>query len=391
MSMDNTEPLYAQEEGHEAAFFSPLSPPMDTDPFDMHINKDWESLPTTLSGNIEYWGNALQYTVPAEPLHPPVGSIPTEDLSQDPSFEAPEVDLNAGFHSGLYSNPSTITPPFQIGTSSEPWMDFSVGSEPDNPMLDYSAHPDYFSDHNHNHNDQHQALESLYDANICFENPLHTPFLTPPPTASTPSCLAEHRTSCIITATHYLRTLHIRQTSCLFRNQQAFTDQEIDEHEPRMSGSVLKCNKEAGMSVCRMLQCACALRPQNQLLLASICSRLIVWYQAMIRACFPRRMGSGSNGRLEESVLAEKVVHEAVTIGDHMVDNPALGWNIQSQVILGELGHLQRLVDTISVRIRQTGADGSSVGLPGVVHDRLVTHLNKEVQAVRNDLIMALG
>ncbi|KAJ5552328.1 hypothetical protein N7494_001706 [Penicillium frequentans] len=363
---------------------------METDPFDMRPSKDWESLPTTLSGNIEYWGTALQYTAPAQPLHSHVESIAREDLFPDPSFD---VDPNDEFNPGLYPSQSAITPSFQISTAAGSCMDFRLGSEhPENPMLDYFALPGYFSD---NHNNQHQAFESLYNSDLCFENSLHTPILTPPPTAtSTASCLAENRTPCIITATHYLRTLHTRQNNCLY--QQISTGQEINEPEaPRMSGSVLKCNKEAGMSVCSMLQCACAFRPQNQLLIASICSQLVVWYRAMIRACFSRP-GSGPSGQSVpgEPALPEKVIHEAVTIGDHLVDNPALGQNIQAQVILGELGHLQRLVDTLSVRIRQTGmdagADSSSVGLPRIAHDRLVTHLSKEIQAVKNDLIMAL-
>ncbi|KAJ5986252.1 hypothetical protein N7451_010617 [Penicillium sp. IBT 35674x] len=364
---------------------------METDPFDMRPSKEWEPLPTTLSGNIEHWGAALQPTAPAQSLHPLVESIANEGLFLDPSFE---VDRNDELNSGLYLDTSAITPPFRISTAAASCMDFSPGSEQhDNPMLDYFALPGYFSN---NHNNQHQAFEPLYNSNLCFENSIHTPILTPPPTAtSTASCLAENRTPCIITATHYLRTFHTRQNNCLY--QQLSTDQEINEPEaPRMSGSVLKCNKEAGMSVCRMLQCACALRPQNQLLIASICSRLVVWYREMIRACFSNCPGSGSNGQSfpREPALPEKVIHEAVTIGDHLVDNPALGQNIQAQVILGELGHLQRLVDTLSVRIRQTGmdagADSSSVRLPQIAHDRLVMHLSKEVQAVKNDLIMTL-
>lgn len=171
-----------------------------------------------------------------------------------------------------------------------------------------------------------------------------------------------------------------------------------------MSGSVLKDNKDAGMSVCRMLQCECALRPQNQLMLAVICSRLAVWYQAMIRACFPRRPSSCSGGGDcfdEQTTSPEKVVHQAVTIGHHTVDNLDLEWNIQAQVILGELGHLQRLVNTLSARIRQTGtsrpmgldtgveAETPSAGLPGITHDRLVAHLSKKVQAAKDDLITA--
>ncbi|THD00082.1 hypothetical protein EYZ11_000407 [Aspergillus tanneri] len=109
--------------------------------------------------------------------------------------------------------------------------------------------------------------------------------------------------------------------------------------------------------------------------------------------------GIGEDCFNDETTSPEKVVYQAVTIGDHTVDNLALGWNIQAQVILRELEHLQRLVDTLSARIRQTGtsrqmglnadADAPSAKLPGIAHDRLVAHLSKGVQAAKNDLITA--
>ncbi|KAJ5933892.1 hypothetical protein N7454_006221 [Penicillium verhagenii] len=402
--MANGQFPYSRKTGHQPSSFSPLESPlssssMEADAFEMHFSKEgWASLPTT--GNIEDWASI---PVPAEPLHPLVESTANGNLFLDPSFGPIGVDLNAGFNYDLYLDPFAATTPFQGPTETDSCMGCYFGPEnPQEPMLNYSAIPDYLSSH------QHEALESLSTPPLYFDNPQPNPALAPSQTA-TPSCLAENRTPCIITATKYLRTLHIRQPSCLFRSNQGTSIQGTDAPElPRTSGKVLKGNKEAGMSVCRMLQCACALRPQNQLLLASICSRLVVWYRAMIRASLSCRPGnlSGITGQSfmeEEEALPETVVHEAVTIGDHTVDNPDLGWNIQSQVILGELEHLQRLVDTLSARIQQTGHSSStpmglnadanvpSIRLPDIAHDRLVTHLSAEIQAVKNGLIMALG
>jgi hypothetical protein len=93
------------------------------------------------------------------------------------------------------------------------------------------------------------------------------------------------------------------------------------------------------------------------------------------------------------------VIYQAVTIGDHTVDNLSLDWDIQAQVILKELGHLQRLVNTLSACMKQTGtshsmgpganANAPSTGLPAIAHDRLVAHLSKEVEAAQNDLTTA--
>lgn len=337
-----------------------------------------------------------------------MGSAANNGLFGDPSFEAPVVDLNVDLSSAPYLHALVETPAlpsstgFGTNTNSDFCMDYALGSDnSDESMLDCFALPDYFSTHNPNH-----SFSSLSTLPLCSEDSLPTPVLTPlPPTTTTPSCLAQRRPPCILTATQNLRLLHFRETSCLsLRNHRSCSgSQDVSGPEPaRMSGSVLKDNKDVGMSVCRMLQCGCALRPQNQIMLAVICSRLTVWYRAMIRACFSRRPSSCSGGGDcfdERTTSPEKVVYQAITIGDHTVDNLSLEWNIQAQVILVELGHLQRLVNTLSARIRQTGtshpmvldanADPPSAGLPGIAHDRLVAHLSKEVQAAKNDLITA--
>ena len=123
----------------------------------------------------------------------------------------------------------------------------------------------------------------------------------------------------------------------------------------------------------------------------------------MIRTCFLNRPSpSGENGLEEDLASPEKVVHQPVTIGDHSVDDQALGWTIQAQVTLGELRHMQRLVETLSVRIQETpnmqpsgslhfAADAQvpSVGLPEPAHDRMVAHMLEEVHAAKADLISA--
>jgi hypothetical protein len=93
----------------------------------------------------------------------------------------------------------------------------------------------------------------------------------------------------------------------------------------------------------------------------------------------------------------EKVVHQPVTIGDHSVDDQALGLTIQAQVTLGELRHMQRLVETLSARMRETALSypkgmqsfRAEAGLPGIAHDRLVEHLLKEVHEAKADLMTA--
>lgn len=274
-----------------------------SDAFDIRFSKDSGPFPVLISGNDDDWNPIIpHFSAPRDPLRPPIGPAANNDLFGDPSFEAPDVDLNVDLSSDLYLHSLVATPALQsstgsgTNTNSDVSMEYALGSDnSDEPMLDCSAFPDYFSTHNHN-----RSFPSLSTIPLCSEGSLPTPVLTPlPPTATTYSYLAQRHPPCILTATQKLRLLHIRETSCLsLRNRGGHCrSQDGTGPEPaRMSGSVLKGNKDVGMSVCRMLQCGCALRPQNQIMLVVICSRLAAWYRAIIHACFSRGPNSCSSG-----------------------------------------------------------------------------------------------
>ncbi|KAJ5735478.1 uncharacterized protein N7483_000603 [Penicillium malachiteum] len=367
--------------------------------FDMGFSKD-QALLSSFPESNDTWQAASPHFMSPSAQASPFNSIAepgisNEGLYLDTTMESfnSDMNMNAGFDANLPMQSFIPSPPFQsstesaISTTSHSCLDYPLGSENSNePIYNFSSPSSSLLPKN-------MAYQSLSASPLYSENsPI--PTLNPPLESTTPSCLTQNLPSCILTATKSLRLLHTRQTKCLSRNKHGGNNTE----PPRMSGSVLKDNKEVGMSVCRMLQCACVLRPQNQLLLATICSRLVVWYQTMIRTCFLRQ---GSNEIDNTKPIPEKVSHQAVTIGDHTVDNLALGSNIEAMIILGELNHLQRLVNTLSVRIRQTetlhssglavDGDSPSAGLPGIAHDRLVIHLLKEVQTAREDLILALN
>ncbi|KAJ5722350.1 hypothetical protein N7488_000385 [Penicillium malachiteum] len=366
--------------------------------FDIGFNKDPALLTPFPEGNNMWQPTSPHFmspsaTSPFNSIAEP--AISNEGLYLDTTMESfnPGMTMNASFDPNLPMQSFIPSPPFQsstesaISTTSHSCLDYPLGPENSNePIYNFSTPSSSLSAN-------YMAYQSLSTPSLYSENST-IPTLSPPLESTTPSCLAQNLPSCILTATKSLRLLHTRQATCLSHNKHSGSNGE----PPRMSGSVLKDNQEAGMSVCRMLQCACVLRPQNQLLLATICSRLIVWYQTMIQTCFPHH---GSNGLDENKPIPEKVSHQAVTIGDHTVDNLALGSNIQAMVILGELNHLQRLVNTLSVRIQQTetlnssglavDGDSPSAGLPGVAHDQLVVHLLKGVEAVREDLMLALN
>ncbi|CRL27041.1 Aflatoxin regulatory protein [Penicillium camemberti] len=333
-------------------------------------------------GNDHWQSIFAQCTAHDDQHHPYVES--GDGLFADASIDDLDLDLNVDLDPSVYLDTLGAGHPNSFGSVPVPLHSGGLHNH-DEPTLDCSTLPS----------------TPLFAAPDSIPTPVQTP-----PQAAAASCHLQDRTPCIITATQSLRSLHIPQTNCVSRRNASRHDRSGLE-PPRMSGSVLKANKDAGMSVCRMLQCTCALRPQNQLILAIICSRLVAWYRAMIRACFmngPNRSSGHSvnSGPNEARPSLEKVVHQPVTIGDHSVDDQALGLTIQAQVMLGELKHMQRLVETLSARMRETansypkemqgvGAEAGcpSTGLPDTTHDRLVSHLLKEVHAAKADLITA--
>jgi hypothetical protein len=342
------------------------------------------------SGNDDWDSLLVQCTAHDDLIDSSAGSSTSMFAVPYPNDQ--ELDPNANLGTDLYLDTFSSTPSLRIGNNLDVYpipiaQSESNAFDNDHSQLDCTMLPDYFSDP--------ILAQPLSAPPFTVPEPMLTPYSTPPPTV-TVSCLAEQRPSCIITATQSLRSLHIRQNSCLSRQSglsDSVSHDTSEPEQPRLSGSVLKCNKDAGMSVCRMLQCVCALRPQNQLMLVIICSKLIAWYRAMIRTCFVDRHGLKSP--LDEDISLEKVVHQSVTIGDHSVDDQALGLTIQAQVTLGELQHMERLVETLSARIRETADSrpkmmlGFEAALPEVAHDHLVSHLVKEVHAAKVDLLSA--
>ncbi|KAJ5308738.1 hypothetical protein PENANT_c013G05754 [Penicillium antarcticum] len=355
---------------------------------DLYFHRDPTSFPTPPEYND--WDPILaQCQAPEDILYPSV-EIPASDSLYTDCLSDQSLDLNVNLNRDLYLDPSFPTSA-PIDTVCDPRQSEFVGNNDyHEPGLDCFMLPDHLTP---------TMPQNLSIPPFEVTEPGLSPLAIPTNPTTPDLCLSQNRALCIITATQSLRSLHIPQTNCLSR-QNGSNGQDVPKPS-RMSGSVLKCNKDAGMAVCSMLQCGCSLRPQNQLLLAIICSRLISWYRAMIRTCFlssPSELGN--NAPESDFVSPEKVVHQPVTIGDHSVDDQVLGWTIQAQVTLGELRHMQRLVGTLSLRIRETpnmqpnGSLGFAadtqvplVGLPGPAHDRLVAHLMEEVHAAKADLV----
>lgn len=151
------------------------------------------------------------------------------------------------------------------------------------------------------------------------------------------SC-SKHRKSCMISALKILETLHVASSVCPSTGAKSLNSVSL---QPRTTEFVLSTNREIIRLILHMLECTCIMSLQLQLVLASICGKLIVWYRAIV---------PHSYGFLDES-HAERVLHQPVTLGWYTIDT-TLEHKVRAQVVLSELRHVEALIKAISRRVR---------------------------------------
>lgn len=151
---------------------------------------------------------------------------------------------------------------------------------------------------------------------------------------------SKHKSSCMVSALKILRTLHTAPSTCSSAGTES---PELGSSQPRTTGCVLSANREVIRLVSNMLKCSCFASIQLQLILTVICSKLIVWYRAMIPNTYAYL--DDSNTSLEEN--AERVLHQLITVGEYAVDN-RLEPRIRAEIVLGELQHVEALIKNLA-------------------------------------------
>ncbi|KAL8719439.1 MAG: hypothetical protein Q9225_003562 [Loekoesia sp. 1 TL-2023] len=156
----------------------------------------------------------------------------------------------------------------------------------------------------------------------------------------------EEAGSCWKAALKILQALHAMPSICF----SARTEQlDPTNTKPRTTESMLTTNREAVRLVSGMLECHCFANFQMQLIHATICYKLVVWYRAMLkdndRSSNRSSQGEGiSDKRMtEHKDECERILHQPITVGGYAID-VKLQPKIRAQVISGELRHLEALV-----------------------------------------------
>ncbi|MCJ1463027.1 hypothetical protein MMC07_001631 [Pseudocyphellaria aurata] len=194
---------------------------------------------------------------------------------------------------------------------------------------------------------------------------------------------SENRRTCMTSALKIVQTLHVPPSACL--SLVGGTSTSSASRQPRKIDSVLSTGRDIVQLMTEMLKCSCLSSSQIQLVMSSICGKLIAWYRAMIRNSPENdRDGSGPDAN-------ERVLHQPFKVGEYSVDT-RLETKMRAEVVCSELKQLETFVASFLSRIQGNGAPGSSggkrnqsssTGSPGLssgVHARLSAFLYKQLR-----------
>lgn len=113
----------------------------------------------------------------------------------------------------------------------------------------------------------------------------------------------------------------------------------------------LTTNRTVVELVSTVLSCSCSATPSVQLLLVTICDRLVAWYRAMMRddGAVPRSLN------VQDDEHSERILPQPITMGGFAVD-PAMQRRMREQLVFGELERVRGLVRRFAQRVQETKA-----------------------------------
>lgn len=125
----------------------------------------------------------------------------------------------------------------------------------------------------------------------------------------------------------------------------------------RKMDDVLTTNRSVISLVERVLRCSCSTTPSVQLLIVTVCDRLIAWYQAMLRRANPQPSYAHQTGGQDEQ--SEHVLPQPITMGEFSVD-PAMQLQIREQLVMGELRRVEEVTRLFTAQVQHVKTQNPS-------------------------------
>ena len=218
-------------------------------------------------------------------------------------------------------------------------------------------------------------------------------------------CSKEART-CMPSALKVLRTLQTVPPICFSAGTAHLDSATLTQ---RTTEYVLCSNREASQKISKIFKCSCLESFQMQLVVATICHKLIVWYRAMLKnncnlldRCSQRSSGFPSNIS-DHAEVSEHILHQPITVGSYAIDIN-LQPKIWAQVVFGELRHLEAFIRNFSSCLDSNPSmpnlrRASSSSLPrldrskttAAIRHHLIGFLDEQLQAAKADINAVLN
>lgn len=279
------------------------------------------------------------------PLVPPS----TPDLTQDEPQSSVLFDLDGLRNSDYNSALPTTFPPFSATTltTNDP-LSFAACADKEIAMLDFTSgdfsaeSSDVFSDYVPNlpglnnipSKDDNENMSSISEGRNCLNSG---------------GC-------CFAFASRALKYLHIPSTLCLSTIGTVDLTSGSKHTAPRTADSVLTANSEAMLALSKILRCSCSLKPQLQMIMATIFDKLVAWYYAMAhgKQSFEfESTVSTPERKWSNNTRKERVLCQQVKIGDYCLESAA-ETQVLARVVLSHLQKLDYLIGVLSKRIKDT-------------------------------------
>lgn len=215
------------------------------------------------------------------------------------------------------------------------------------------------------------------------------------------TCPGREEETCNALALRMLRNMHVVADECLSGTDGGGGQEGQPRHQAWAAGAVLSQLEDGLAAAASILGCGpCSMRPQLQLLVATILEMMVQWCGAVV---WSKKTTTTTAAAPDPSCRARRgellIDQQTVTIGAYKLDG-ALEVQVVAHVVLGKLQGLEGLLDRLLARMEESNMalgskNGSSpetfslreVGLLEIIRERVVDCLNSQIGAVRGDAL----
>jgi Aflatoxin regulatory protein len=176
---------------------------------------------------------------------------------------------------------------------------------------------------------------------------------------------------------------------------------ETGRNARRTTSSVLIGNKEVMLALSTILHCSCSSKTQLQLIMATICDKLVNWYHAMIQSQDISAVSVTTSSQLRERGEKEPVLCQPIAIRRYSLDGAAEA-QVTGREVLAHLKELEFLMASLPRRIKNVNLGSSprhdedqrasdERDILAIIGDGLLTHLMGRSQDVREEAARLAG